>query len=54
LRDRVVPFVPPIRYYAWEAVGRNSGDILNLDILLGAGKDVPYFGDFMLYQVLIK
>ena len=28
-----------------EAIGRNSGDILNLDVLLGAGEDVPHLGD---------
>ena len=36
------------------AIGRNSGDILNLDILLGADEDVPHLGDFTLHQVPVK
>ena len=36
------------------AVGRNVGGILNLDVLLGAGEDLPHLGDLMLRQVLVK
>jgi len=39
---------------AWGAVGRNLGDILNLNALLGVGEDVSRLGDLILYKMLVE
>jgi len=46
--------VPPLLPLAWGIVGRTSGSILNLNILLGASDDVPHLGDLMFHQMLVK
>jgi len=35
-------------------VGRTSGNILNLNILLGTSEDVPYLGKLIFHQMLIE
>ena len=36
------------------AVGRTLNSIFNLNILLGASEDVPYFGDLVFHQILVE
>ena len=35
------------------AVGRTPGSILDLDVLLNAGENVPHFGDLVLHQTFV-
>ena len=50
LQFRLLPLILPQR----RVIAYTLGRILNLNVLLGAGEDVPRLGNFVLQQVLVE
>ena len=48
------PSISPLCPSLGGAIGKTSGSILNLNILLSASEDNPHLGDLMFHQMLVE